>query len=68
MFRSSSAYYKIVQLLSKGMIKFEAVSVFLDTQQNITGFTISEGLYIVFPIVERVLAMWMLFSKSDNVI
>ena len=50
------------------MIKFEAVSVFLDTQQNITGFTISEGLYIVFPIVERVLAMWMLFSKSDNVI
>ena len=67
-FRSSSAYCEIVQLLSRGMIQFEAISVFLDTQRNITGFTISEALYILFPISETVLATLMFFSKLDNVI
>ena len=66
--RNSSAYCEIVKLLSKRMIQFEAISVFLDTQRNITGFTTSEALYIIFPISEKVLATLTFFSKLDNVI
>ena len=50
------------------MTQFEAISAFLDTQQNIIGFTISEAFYIRFPISETVLATLPFFSKLDSVI
>ena len=68
MFSRSSAYCEIVKLLSKEMVQFEAISVFLYTQQNIKGFTISEAINILFPISETGLATLTFFSKLDNVV
>ena len=66
--RNSLAYCEIVKLLSKRMIQFEAISVFLDTQENITGFTISQALYILFLISETVLVTFTFFSNLDSMI